>query len=144
MKKTLITLLLCCAFSIQAFATDDLDLSALSDEELYTLKVDVDREVNGREILSDDVSIISKGKYVVGEDIKAGRYCFVGANPRRPEIAFVLPNKESNSFKDAITEMYLKFGEEYIVTIEDGQMLRFDDDFGIKPNESEEKAFWQP
>lgn len=66
--KRLILLVLILTMAVSPALAAGIDLSKMTDAELVELRAQID------EILDDDSSKIYEGKYVVGTDIKPGRY----------------------------------------------------------------------
>lgn len=66
--KRLILLVLVLTMAVSPALAAGIDLSKMTDAELVELRAQID------EILDDDSSKIYEGKYVVGTDIKPGRY----------------------------------------------------------------------
>lgn len=71
MKRILPIVLVVLLFSISAFA-EDLDLKTMDYEQLAELKQAVDKEYFARP--EAEPHILAPGKYIVGQDIKAGTY----------------------------------------------------------------------
>ena len=72
-KKMLVLFLALVMVVTPAFAAE-LDLTSMSVEELYSLRSKISTELNAR--LIPDSSTLFGGVYVVGKDIKAGKYAF--------------------------------------------------------------------
>ena len=70
-KVSFFLLLVLMSFVSTAFASE-ISLTTLSDDELILLHNKIEAEISAREI--DTTSQIFEGVYVVGKDIKAGRY----------------------------------------------------------------------
>lgn len=66
--KRLVLLVLVLTMIVAPALAAEIDLSKMTDAELVELRAQID------EILDDDSSKIYEGKYVVGTDIKPGRY----------------------------------------------------------------------
>lgn len=66
--KRLLLLILVLTLAVSNALAADIDLSAMTEEELIELRAQID------ELLGDSGDMIYEGTYVVGTDIKAGRY----------------------------------------------------------------------
>lgn len=66
--KRLLLLILVLTLAVSNALAAEIDLSAMTEEELIELRVQID------ELLGDSGDMIYEGTYVVGTDIKAGRY----------------------------------------------------------------------
>ena len=72
-------LLLIAAILPSVSIADGFDLSSMSLEELLTLRNDINDEINKR-VIQPSMAIYN-GAYIVGVDIKAGRYLFTVEQP---------------------------------------------------------------
>ena len=125
MRKLLgIIAVLCIAMTTPALAYN-VDLKALSDEEILQLKEDVIAEIKERDLALSDV--MHEGTYTIGEDIAAGSYMVVPADGERHASIAVCETAET--YKDQIIyeQHYLSDGDSVVINLKDGNILMVKD-----------------
>lgn len=124
--------MICVLFLGSACFAEGTDLKAMSFEELSSLKVAVDAELNSRpEAKPFD---LSPGLYTVGKDIKAGRYYIMASLPLdygahivvyETKDAYVQPPLDKPyEYGEYKERYYLKYGKNIqIIDLEDGNYI---------------------
>lgn len=121
MKRILAVVLgICVLASIVAFA-EGIDFSSMSDGELFELRQAVEDELGNRGLWEGDP--IASGRYVVGKDIKAGRFIIRCASISSAEFLEVVVYTEDD---ELITYDFLEVGESVSVRLEEGDYLTID------------------
>lgn len=120
MKKFLGIFLVLSMFIIPAFA-EGMDLSSMSMDELYALRVALNSEISSR--LLGETTAIYSGKYVVGEDIKPGTYVLYADMPSAKYVTIKItwPDKNHESIFEQI-----KINESFYLNLEEGSVLDLD------------------
>lgn len=141
MKKVLAFLLVCILFVTPVFA-EGVDLSSMSVEELIQLHNQID------EILADkfkcELDVIYPGTYVVGRDIKEGRYilnCLKTGIVNFWIITFY-ENEEELENRNSLTNENLRIGDQVQINLIDGMVVEIDD--GLGTISVVEKQPWEP
>ena len=154
MRKVLsLTIALLLAFSLFPAAAcaeaAETDLSGCSLEELITLFAAVRSELSARFDLVDNGSIIGRGNYTVGRDIRAGRFVLtvfeteVYSFNSSPNNTISIIASNENGEDDYITKNYdCPVGAIIVVSLTEGQTLRIS---GCSCTIAEAgNAFWAP
>jgi len=129
MLRKLFSLILCLLMVFSSIALADMDLTAMSFEELCALKVAIEAELNSRP--EAEPFDLSPGLYTVGKEIKAGRYYIMASLPNDYSSHMVVystkdaydqrPSGKYGEYKD---RCYLEFGEGFqTIDLEDGNYL---------------------
>ena len=109
--KRLLLLILVLTLAVSNALAAEIDLSAMTEEELIELRARID------ELLGDSGDMIYEGTYVVGTDIKAGRYQLSGFSANLGDCAaIVLYDKNAECL--AYHTVYL--GHPIYLNLEDG------------------------
>lgn len=95
MRKFVVLLLTIMLFAVPVLASDTIDLKSMSDKDLLKLQENVQTEIKDRGI--DRGSEILMGRYIVGTDIKPGKYEFTGSK-KKPCVSIF---DENGKLKDA-------------------------------------------
>ena len=118
--KRLLLLILVLTMAVTPALAAEIDLTTMTDAELVELRAQID------EILDDDSSKIYEGKYVVGTDIKPGRYkltCYqflsILAAMHVRLYAADNPDERLESY-DLVTSVYVNLTEGMILTLDAG------------------------
>ena len=121
--------LLCLLMAILLIGTvalaESIDLSALSDDELLALKDQLDSVIYERELFSS--TLFPAGLYVVGEDIKAGKYAVHVGNADIVGHIRLYANKEDLESRDESFDLTIYPGsvQHFFVSLEDHQIMEF-------------------
>lgn len=141
MKKVLAFLLVCILFVTPVFA-EGMDLSSMSVEELIQLHNQID------EILADkfkcELDVIYPGTYVVGRDIKEGRYllnCLRTGSVNYWIITFY-ENEEEFKNRNSLTKENLQIGDQVQINLSDGMVIKIGE--GLGTISVVEKQPWEP
>ena len=129
MKKLIVGLLVACTlFTTSAYASSiSIDVSSMTMEELVSFRDEINQEINSR--LGSDESKIYIGDYVVGKDIKPGRYIIIfeenPASTKDEEGGKVLLYKDQDAADDwdPFFANYYYFGQECYVELTDGMVM---------------------
>lgn len=123
MKKFLIVLVVLLLISVAlpvVSSADGFDFSSMSLEELLGLKKAVDEEILTR--VSQPLAALYNGKYVVGNNIRSGRFVLIVTQPvvdgsfDYAEVFLTTSDGEEESF-------HLHAGESLILDLVDGTIL---------------------
>lgn len=128
MKRFLGVLLTMLMLAVPAIA-EELDLSAMSTDELIVLRDQVTSELKNRSVF--DADEINEGVYVTGRDIKSGTYEFTctsireGSNEYYGAAIMVFPDEDSFNDMNKIKQagMHLKVDDVIAVNLVDGMVL---------------------
>lgn len=127
MKKLIAGLLIACTlFTTSAYASS-VDVKSMTMDELVGLRDEIDQEINSR--LGFDENKIYIGEYVVGKDIKPGRYIIVfegnPASTKDEEGGKVLlyENQEAADDWEPFFYDFYYFGQECYVELTDGMVM---------------------
>ena len=115
------------------------DLSAKSTEELLTLKDSIDRELGTR---LGTIGHIYSGRYVVGKDIKPGRYVLFSEEAVGDWKIYAQIYREESD-KVILEEKYISEGETYAFSLNDGETL-FLKDVELAYLQMLDKPVWAP
>lgn len=120
MKKLVSIILFITLFVVPALA-DEIDLSSMTFDELLTLRAALNSEISMR--LENESSNIYSGKYIVGEDIKAGTYVLFADMPSAYYVSIQIswPDKSHEVVFEQI-----KINETYYLDLKEGCVLYLD------------------
>lgn len=140
MKKALITLLVIFTlFTTNAYASS-IDFGSMSIDELINLKNEICQEIMERLQNEDIEEPIYQGTYVVGTDIKPGKYVLVFRNSdfdKKDSDRFFgcgiscYQNAENYDNDNAIFHELLNYDEERGIVLEDGMILVIRSNYGF-------------
>ena len=139
-------------FSIGAYADNaEIDLSEYSLEELLALYNAVRTELSSRLDLVDNNSLIGRGTYDVGKDIKAGTYVLTiyetdyynSFDPPRPNnsITIYLLDENGEEGSRLMWETGIPVGEHIVISLSEGQRLKIS---GCVCTIAVSEAVWAP
>ena len=125
MKKVIITLLCiftCLSlFNVVAFA--DINIDELNDNDLLTLKAQVDFAVDTRGLSGKVIKMFPSGTYTVGVDISAGSYILTPLpDDKYVCVGYIYANQEAFEKHDNTTDFTVKSPGEKI-TLHDGEII---------------------
>lgn len=131
MKKALITLLVICTLFTTTVYASSIDLKSMSTDELINLKDEIYQEIMERVQDEGVEEPIYQGTYIVGEDIKPGKYVIVfrNSNFNKDSDRFFgcgmscYQNSDDYDNDNAIFHELLSYDEERGVVLEDGMVL---------------------
>lgn len=110
-------LAICCA--VPTFATSaEPDLKSYSDEDLQKLYTDVKTELTSRNLTTGDS--IGSGVYIIGTDIKVGRYKFTSDNDGS---CVLYASKDDYDSRDKQSTSYVNQGESTDLNLTDGMVI---------------------
>lgn len=141
MKKVLAFLLVCILFVTPVFA-EGMDLSSMSVEELIQLHNQID------EILADkfkcELGVIYPGIYVVGKDIKEGRYLLNCLKTGMVNfwIITLYENEDEFENRNRLYNENLEIGGQAQLNLTDGMVIEIHDGLGMIT--VAEKQPWEP
>ena len=123
MKKLMAFILVIASLSCFAFA-EGIDLGGMSINELYKLQESVDSEIRSRINCAESSNDIHTGVYVVGEDIKSGRFILTVSTNDTFEY-YLYKDEASKKNNDYIQYgwMYLDAGKTVECNLKDGMIL---------------------
>lgn len=145
---TIVLVLAVSLFSTVAYAeAEEIDLAEYSLDELVALYTSVRAELSSRLELIDNDSLIGRGVYIVGTDIKAGRYVLTVyetdtnyAGDRIDNSVSIWSGKEGDS--DLLMwETDIPVGESFVVSLTDGQTFKV---LGCLCTIAVSNAIWAP
>lgn len=123
MRKFLATLLVLLLFSASAVA-EGLNLAEMDDSNLLVLKKAVDTEYNSR-LVSDPI-LLEPGTYIVGKDLRAGRW-YARVNTYKAGIEAEAYLKVTRD-KDSIHREYARLGDDsIIIDVSEGDTIEVSD-----------------
>lgn len=144
MKKVfVVAIAITMLLSISAFA-DGMNVEKMSLEELISLRETIDSEIQTRLGFSDD--IIGSGYYVVGEDIKAGKYelqCVLAQNGEDPyeQCHLAIGDSADDDAETLFEYSNVQVGQQVMIELKDKNVLAIvRGNFLIQPY----KHSWQP
>lgn len=121
MRKLLgIIAALCIAMTTPALAYD-VDLKALSDEEILQLKEDITSEIGERGLSISE--IFHPGTYEIGKDIASGRYLFIPDSGNANVIICETLDDFKNEEFSIIHYLWKSDNDSAVVDLTDGQLL---------------------
>lgn len=120
MKKFL-CLILVLLFVATAAVAEGFDFADMSLEELLALRVALNAEIAER--YEPDSMAIYNGRYIVGEDIKAGLYLVYNDNEVLGNSMYVSVTYPDDSNRDTLGE-FVHYKCPYQLKLEDGSILR--------------------
>lgn len=120
MKKFLGIFLVLAMFVTPAFA-ESMDLSSMSMDELFALRVALNSEISSR--LLGETTAIYSGKYVVGEDIKPGTYVLYADMPSAKYVTIEITWPD-NSHESVFEQ--IKINESFYLNLEEDSVLSLD------------------
>lgn len=123
MKKLFVAVVAVCMLIGTSVYAHDVDLKSLSDDDLLQLKEDVILEIKDRGIAMSDV--LSKGFYVAGKDIAAGRYTVTPAEGIEKIRDAICDSEEAydNGKGNASKWINLAAGESSTIELKDGEVF---------------------
>lgn len=140
MKKALIALLVIFTlFTTTAYASS-IDLESMTTDELIELKNKIHQEIMERMQDEDIEEPIYQGTYIVGEDIKPGKYVLVFRNSdfdKKDSDRFFgcgiscYQNSENYDNDNAIFHELLDYDEERGIVLDDGMILVIRSNYGL-------------
>lgn len=119
MKKFL-CLFLVLLFVATAAVAEGFDFADMSLEELLALRVALNAEIAER--YEPDSMAIYNGKYIVGEDIKAGLYLVYNDNEAGNDNMKIIVTYPDDANRDTLGE-WIKYQYPYQLKLEDGWIL---------------------
>lgn len=143
--KKLLAVLVALFMLVPVALAEEIDLTKMTTEELEKLQQNIVLELISRGVSTDNV--ILKGLYVVGKDIKAGKYQITALDENPGQRVFLFPSEES--LKAAMeTKVLPKEAVEYnpynsavYITFEDGAAFVVE---GSSMMIKEAKPSWAP
>jgi len=136
MKRLLVALVLVAMMMSTALA-EVIDLAAMSTDDLIQLRQQITDEINTRAADPSDERLVPEGIYVVGKDIKAGKYVLKHYSDLFfSSFVVVFENLEAYQTKKLdraaadegliVYQNQLRKGGSVYISIEDGQALLID------------------
>lgn len=119
--KKFLCLILVLLFVATAAVAEGFDFADMSLEELLALRVALNAEIAER--YEPDSMAIYNGKYIVGEDIKAGLYLVYNDNEVLGNSMYVSITYPDDSNRDTLGE-FVHYKCPYQLKLEDGSILR--------------------
>lgn len=157
MKRVIASILFAVMVLVTPVLAADVDLDSMTADELIELKVEIDKRL----IELGVGNVISPGWYVVGKDIREGRFTFyatedckaLSSDPNTGHVSFVLFEDEESILKfdmeKVVTVGDARFDfienealSPFSVTLEEGQCLVIEDGSAIVEEQS--SASWAP
>lgn len=130
MKRLLVVLVLVTMMMSTALA-EVIDLKAMSTDDLIQLRQKITAEITERTI--DPGNLIHAGVYIVGKDIKAGKYYLQMLPDTSGDVAILDGEKYKEAVEGKMANVngdegiffraYLSSGEQAYLSLEDGQVL---------------------
>ena len=124
MRKILISVLVIILMATTMAYAETIDLQSMTTDELLTLRNQINDILNER--MMTNTSSIYSGMYIVGTDIKAGRYVFEFGKLAEMEstgVVMIFENYEAYKNRNYIIADYIRLGVEYQVALEEGMVL---------------------
>ena len=126
MKKIIsFVVVLMLVISSFAIAEGIIDVSQYTLDELILIRAAVEQEISNR--VSTATAMLMPGKYTTGVDIAAGSYIIIGLMDEAPNgytpQALVAATMEDANKWDYIDNAYVREGEKWRVTLQDGMVL---------------------
>lgn len=113
MKK--LVLLCCCILLTFSCFAEAINLDSMTDEELFRLKDLVVSEINRRGLLND---WIYPGNYIVGTDIKPGKYILTGISSKTANYKIIEVDTD-----EWLHVLSINYGEQWLIELEEGTEL---------------------
>lgn len=127
MKKLLIVLLVICTlFTVTAYASP-VDFESMTTDELIDLRDALNAEIANR--IGNDDTLIYVGRYVVGEDIRAGRYVINflskedSLDTEYGTVVIYYTEEDDRSMTMNKDVLYFPLGEEGYIELSDGNVV---------------------
>lgn len=127
MKKLLIVLLIICTlFTVTAYASP-VDFGSMTTDELIDLRDALNVEIANR--IGNEDSLIYVGRYVVGEDIKAGRYVINflskedSIDTEYGTVVIYYTEEDDRSMTMNKDVLYFPLGEDGCIELADGNVV---------------------
>lgn len=140
MKRILVLTLALLLFAVPAVG-EELDLSGMELGELVSLRERADAEITSRIGFSDEQ--IGSGYYIVGEDIKPGKYELICTLPdiiensdgtNRSRCGLVVAASKADDAEALFDYGAISLGQQILITLEEGNVLAIvRGNFDIRP-----------